>query len=188
MKLRGSATDKLADVVQVLQLVHKTGLLQVQRSTVDNFVEQGTITFQDGQVIDASTGQFRGSDAFKKLLTWTACHFVFEPTLSTTTPPMTALPTPELSGKVTGALEYDFTSIQAKGASVTYTSVPYRLRQVQEILPDFFRLGLSRMHRQLFLLIDGKRSVYELTSLIKRHPPEVLAMLADLERVGLISW
>jgi hypothetical protein len=183
MKLRGSATDKLADVVQVLQLVHKTGLLQVQRSTVDNFVEQGSITFQDGQVIDAHVGQFRGSDAFKKLMTWTACHFIFENTPSITTPPITDLPTPDLSGRATGALEYGYT----KGSSVTYTSVPYRLRQVQEVLSDFPRLGLSRMHRQLFLLIDGKRSAYELTSLIKRHPPEVLAMLADLERVGLIS-
>lgn len=53
-------------------------------------------------------------------------------------------------------------------------------------MPDFQRLGLSRAHRQLFLLIDGRRSAQELTRLIGRHPQEVLAILADLENAGLI--
>jgi hypothetical protein len=182
MKLRGTATEKLADVIQMLQLVHRTGLLRVQRYTVDNLLEEGAVSFQEGQVLDASVGPFQGSDAFKKLLLWTTCHFVFEsaafPTSATSAP---SSPAPHEPRRTTGALAPDTGELP-----VAYAAVPYRLWQVQEALPDFQRLGLSRVHRQLFLLVDSKRSIYELMTLIRRHPQEVFAMLADLERAGLI--
>lgn len=90
MKTRGTATDKLVDVIQALQLVRKTGLLTAQRDA-DDIAEVGMIAFRDGQVIDASVGQMRGADAFKKLVMWTRCHFVFEPA-SPASPPLAAHP------------------------------------------------------------------------------------------------
>jgi hypothetical protein len=184
MKLRGTATDKLADVIQMLQLVHRTGLLRVQRA-VDNAVEEGAMTFQDGQVMDAHAGSAQGSDAYKKLMTWTTCHFVFEALPSAAFPSPVSSPVPPArptTGSVTKPLP-----AYTREPPVAYSGVPYRVWQVEEVLPDFQRLGLSRVHRQLFLLIDGRRSVYELMNLIRRHPQEVSAMLADLEYAGLIK-
>jgi hypothetical protein len=66
--------------------------------------------------------------------------------------------------------------------------VPQRTRAVNEILPHFNRLGLTRIHRQLFLLIDGQRSVPELIILIGHRTDEVDTLLDDLERAGLIRW
>ncbi len=181
MKIRGTATDKLADVIQALQLVRKTGLLTVQRDTPGDIAEVGKIAFRDGQVIDAGVGQLRGADAFKKLVMWTRCHFVFEPILPTP-PPAPALPPPR-SGS-TGIERRNTQELPDEYLSVGV--VPYRSQYVQGMMPDFQRLGLSRVHRQLFLLIDGRRSTQELTRLIGRHPQEVLAILADLESAGLI--
>ncbi len=65
MKPRGTVTNKLTDVIQVLQLARKTGLLTIQRDAGNNLLEQGTITFHEGQVIDAHVGQLKGEDAFK---------------------------------------------------------------------------------------------------------------------------
>lgn len=48
--------------------------------------------------------------------------------------------------------------------------------------------GLSRTHRRLFLLIDGRRSIKELATLISRTAGETATMLADLERAGLIQF
>jgi hypothetical protein len=183
MKLRGTATNKLADVIQMLQLVHRTGLLRVQHA-VDNIVEEGSITFQDGQVMNANAGITQGSDAYKKLMTWTTCHFVFEALPSSASP---ALPPPSApsarpaTGNITRPLP-----AYTREPPVAYSGVPYRA-WVGEVLPDFQRLGLSRVHRQLFILIDGRRSVYELMNLIRRHPQEVSAMLTDLEYAGLIK-
>src|SRR5450432_349574 len=98
MKTRGTATDKLADVIQALQLVRKTGLLTVQRDATEGMSEEGKIAFRDGQVVDAVAGQLRGADAFKKLVMWTRCHFVFEPVAPTPPSPI-ALPSPRAGNK-----------------------------------------------------------------------------------------
>src|SRR5450432_655399 len=86
MKTRGTATDKLADVIQALQLVRKSGRLTAQRDVSDGIAEIGIIVFREGQVIDASVGQLKGADAFKKLVVWTRCHFLFEPAPSASPP------------------------------------------------------------------------------------------------------
>src|SRR5450631_2993053 len=98
MKTRGTATDKLADVIQALQLVRKTGLLTVQRDATEGISEEGKIAFRDGQVVDAAVGQLRGADAFKKLVMWTRCHFVFEP-VSPTLPTPVAPPAPRVENR-----------------------------------------------------------------------------------------
>lgn len=218
MKLRGTPTEKLADVVQVLQLVHRTGLLQVQRAATDNFVEEGTISFQAGQVRDASVGSLRGPDAFKKLMTWMTCYVVFEdaptapaippapsgpasfslppgppgpPTRTAPAPPASPYTsstfTPPTTGPVPSFPLGRNTSGPLERSPGPFAAVPYRLRLPQEVLASFHMVGLSRLHRQLFLLIDGVRSVYELANLINRHPQEVAGMLADLESVGLVA-
>src|SRR5262249_193828 len=133
-------------------------------------------------VMNASVGPLQGSDAFKKLMLWTACHFVFEAaSLSTSTTSVHSPPAAPSARSSTGALKPDTGKLPAYSSTISY-----RLWPVQEALPYFQRLGLSRVHRQLFLLIDGKRSIYELMTLIRRHPQEVFALLADLERAGLI--
>jgi Domain of unknown function (DUF4388) len=181
MKARGTATDNLADVIQALQLVRKTGLLTVQRDAPGDISEVGTIVFREGQIIDAGVGQLRGADAFKKLLMWTLCHFIFEPVLPPS-PPLTALPSPRSRSNGT---EWR-TMKELSDEHLSVSIVPYRSHYAQGVMPDFQRLGFSRAHRQLFLLIDGRRSTQELARLIGRRHQEVLAILADLESTGLI--
>ena len=153
----------------------------MQRDATEGISEEGKIAFRDGQVVDAIAGQLRGADAFKKLVMWTRCHFVFEP-VSPTSPTPVALPAPRTENKGT---QWRNTQ-ESSGEYLSVNIVPYRSQYVQGALPDFQRLGLSRIHRQLFLLIDGKRSTQELSFLLRRHPQETVALLADLESVGLI--
>ena len=184
MKIRGTATDRLNDVIQSLQLVRRSGLLTVERDGPGNSSELGTIVFRDGRVIDANVGQLRGPDAFRVLMVWTTCRFIFEasppPSISTSTSPLPAVrPDNQMVER----------RYEEAPANVNHPSliVPYRFQYMQGSLPDFQQLGLSRIHRQLFLLIDGKRSSLELARIIGRHPQEVLAMLVDLARAGLVG-
>ena len=188
MKTRGTATDKLADVIQSLQLVHKSGRLTAQRDA-DGRTEVGVIVFRDGQVVDASVGQLRSADAFKKLVVWTRCHFVFEPDASAPPGPAALLP-PRSSGPLSrpgrSGTEWGYAQ-EPSNDYLSIVAVPYRSQYLQGGVPDFQRLGLSRLHRQVFLLIDGRRSTQELARLIGRHHQDVLVVLADLERTGLIG-
>src|SRR5258708_8754450 len=69
-------TDRLANVIQVLQLGQKTGRLVVERSEGPQF-EQGIITFVNGQVIQASANQQQGPNVLDWLRGWGAGRFTF---------------------------------------------------------------------------------------------------------------
>jgi hypothetical protein len=64
--------------------------------------------------------------------------------------------------------------------------VPYRLLQGPEALAYIQRAKLTRQHRHIFFLLDGQRTVDDITRLTGHHITDILRMLADLERIGLI--
>ncbi len=199
---RGTATDKLADVIQMLQMSRKTGILHVNRDGMGNTIEQGAIMLQNGQIIDASLGPYRGPEAFQRLQGWQGCYFVLQPSTQQSGPlqppptqmsPVNRNPasgfgnTGPLPIKGSGFNNKNTGPLPIKG-SAGARNVPQRTREVSAILPHFNRLGLTRLHRQLFLLIDGQRSVPELILLIGHRTDEVDTLLDDLERAGLIRW
>ncbi len=63
---------------------------------------------------------------------------------------------------------------------------PYRLQEGPAALRYLEKVRLSRAHRRLFLLIDGKRSAPDLAYLMSKAPAEVYRLLYDLEQTGLI--
>ena len=182
MEMFGTATDNLNDVMQALSLARKTGVLTVQIARAGASPELGTITFQHGQVVDAQVSSLRGADALRKLNARGSCQFVFQATSSTTTSsPSSPLSFNEQQKTDSGERQAYQHEIDAM------SRVPHRSQQFQRSIPDFQYQGLSRTHRQLFLLIDGKRSVQMLVRLLGRNIHEVLVMLSDLEDAGFIN-
>src|SRR5882724_11178039 len=93
MKIRGTITNQLSDVIQTLSVARKTGLLVVERENTAGSSELGTITFNNGQITDADIGSLRGADAFKKLNAWKTCHFLFQsPSAMAASPPRPSQP------------------------------------------------------------------------------------------------
>lgn len=196
-----TSTDRLANVIEVIQLGRKTGILTAERNA-GTILEQGMITFVKGQVTQASAGQYTGFPAFSVLKTWGACRFSFTPVdASRTTQPLTTItgeaptlrgfstdPTlraraPANHGPITpGGPGMDGASSNPAEGGLPYPALPY-----DEALVWIERSGLSRAHRQLFLLIDGQRTKAELVRLTGRGEGEVYALLRDLEAVGVIG-
>jgi hypothetical protein len=201
-------TDRLANVIQVLQLGQKTGRLIVERNTGSLF-EQGIITFVQGQVVQASVNQYQGPDALNWLKSWGACRFAFtaeqRPTTTahiptvpaplpgrhTTgyrTPGTTPLPPPapaiqqQMYSRTTGNLR-----APGQPTPTAWLATPYRTRHIEEGMHLIERMGLSRTHRRLFLLIDGARTVKELIRLMAHDPENVQRLLQDLQRAGVIQ-
>jgi hypothetical protein len=67
-----TSTDRLENVIQVIQLGRKTGELTVERESGTR-LEQGVVPF----VTLASAYQLRGLAAFQWLNTWGSCRFTF---------------------------------------------------------------------------------------------------------------
>lgn len=70
--------------------------------------------------------------------------------------------------------------------AISPSTIPFATQPLNEALRRIEQGGLSRSHRQLFLLIDGKRAVIELSRLVRKGQEEVVGVLRDLERIGVI--
>jgi hypothetical protein len=66
-------------------------------------------------------------------------------------------------------------------------TVPYVSRPLEEGLQVLSEKGLSRVHRRVFLLVNGSRSVEDLMRLLKLNEYKMLALLYDLQDAGVIS-
>lgn len=189
MQRRETVTDRLADVIRVVQLARKTGLLTVERDQ-GGVAEEGSIMFVNGQITDASFGTLHGEVAFNRLSLWTACRYSFVPMNPRTTAPLppgssssVMTPPPVSNGNTPGL----FPSDQNHFYSSASGTIPRRVREPDGVLAYFDHLGLSRLHRRLFLLIDGQRTVPDLAQLLGHRSDDIYQLLADLERSGLIE-
>ncbi len=203
-------TDRLANVIQVLQLGQKTGTLVVERNDGPN-VEQGFVTLANGQILQANVGQRQGQDALACLGSWGRCRFAFSAEQkpshtghSGNTGRMPALPSRGESGSGTpfnsplpttdpGPAYSQFTrttgNLGSSGplASTAWGITPLRTRHIEEGMHLIEQMGLSRTHRRLFLLIDGRRTLQELVRLLTIEPAEVYRLLKELERAGVVQ-
>ena len=212
---RETTTNNLADVIQVIQIGHRTGTLTVERGESTTF-EEGTIVFVNGQIIDAKCGQQSGPVALGWLTTWTTCRFSFIVDASKTS---TNPSYPQIGSQQTTTRSGTFSSrpntssrsnissrtdsrnntphtnpITNRNQSTNPLSIPnhfvvqtpYRIRTDNSVLSFIDQVGLTREHRRLFMLIDGQRTTNELISLMNKNPEKVIELLTDLERAGIV--
>jgi uncharacterized protein DUF4388 len=84
-----TATDRLANVLDVVELGQRTGLLRVERGN-GTMREEGEVYFAQGKPIYAAIAALRGREALHLLAQWGGCYFAFDP--------QAARPIPNVSG------------------------------------------------------------------------------------------
>lgn len=201
-------TDRLANVIQVIQLGRKSGTLIVERSS-DNSLEYGTVSFVNGLMTQASAHQLRGLAAFQWLNTWGSCRFTFTPSDSAaTTTKLHSLrpdqipasehdtfqdtgPTMRIQAQTKAFLDSrtdnNMDSQHDLSLQSATASIPSQVRSLEDAVQRIERMQLSRAHRRLFLLIDGHRTTTDLARLMGRRQVEVDALLQDLERADVVK-
>ena len=100
--------------------------------------------------------------------------------------PQTPMPS-SLEGQEGSGLAGDRETIGKNGRVDTPASAaPYPTLQHDAALRLIEQQGLSRVHRQLFYLIDGRRSIVDLVRLTGKRGSELYKLLGDLERAQVI--
>jgi len=196
----GLLTDRLVSVISSIQRGRRSGVLTAQRGE-GIALEEGVIVFVNGQITEARVGRQKGAAARNWLSTWGSCRFLFVPTSSEagvrvsppslpaqghTASPPTPMPSslkgqegPEGAGEREGIGERGRTNTPASRA-------PYPTQHLDAALRLIEQQGLSRVHRQLFYLIDGRRSIVDLVRLTGKRESDLSQLLADLERAHVI--
>jgi hypothetical protein len=194
------AVDQLVDVIQTIQIGRKTGTLTATRGENATY-EIGTIVFVGGKVTQAKVGRRTDRDALNWLSTWGICQCTFVPLI---TPgdnqeqkvPLTSLrrsihttdtdPKPLSSDKQTGPIDARKTG-PLTPPTLPDQAVPHLTKPFNVALRLIEQNGLSRAHRRLFLLIDGTRSIADLTRILKRDEQEIIALLHILQYITVIT-
>ena len=208
-----TATDRLVNIIQSIQLGRASGVLTARRGEGAT-QEEGLIVFVNGQVAEASVGRRTGSGALNWLSTWGGCRFSFVPSDAS---PIATLSLPSSPGaigdqhrntgsypriqaptsdKQSGPLGRQSDSLTPSGPHTSAAGQPSPSAPIAIIPSTTLPLGqalrwieqsrLSRIHKHLFLLIDGHRSVTELVRLTGKNQDEVHGLLRDLVHTGVI--
>lgn len=107
-KPRVTVTDRLSNIIEVVELGRRTGLLAVERGA-GNVLEVGTIFFINGRAVYAKVGQLHGGDALTVLARWGNCRFGFDPNAPRPTPNVSGvLPGPDTTGNLPAAPHRDY--------------------------------------------------------------------------------
>ena len=106
-KSRVTATNRLANVIEVVELGRRTGLLSAERDA--NGLEEGEIYFISGHPVYAALERLTGREALNILLRWGECRFAFEPSAPRPIPNVSGvLPALDSNGAPYGVTtEYD---------------------------------------------------------------------------------
>jgi len=197
--------DSLASTIQRLQSQRETGQLIVKHGKGAT-VEEGIIIFNNGRVTEARIGSRSGSDVFNRMSRWENFSWSFVRPIMDTPAASYSYGSPNTGPIVsTGNLSnsYPNTPVDSLQFQVEPTEkvtrklsqdvpftqgAPRPICQYQTGLQMIDRLGLSRSHRRLFLLIDGRRSVPDLIRLMAKELDDVDKLLQDLERIAIIHY
>src|SRR5215469_16415634 len=82
-KPRVTATNKLSNVIDVVEMGRRTGMLSVERGG-GSVLEVGEVYFVSGVPIYAALAGLRGREALLALANWGPCRFAFD---TESTPP-----------------------------------------------------------------------------------------------------
>jgi len=189
---RETTTDRLVSVITSIKLERQSGQLIVKRGEGPT-LEEGTLTFVQGQVTQARAGRRIGSDAFNWLSTWKQARYIFTPATSgrEISKTFTSVPAVPSSNGATISPDTPTTWADMDRSKQMYLrtpgyEVPHVMVNLSAAIARIDQVNLSRSYRRLYMLIDAHRSVDELASLIGKSGEEVRTMLQTLERLGVI--
>jgi hypothetical protein len=207
--------DRLVHIISSIQRGRSSGVLTAKRGE-GIFLEEGTIVFTNGQVSHASVGRRRSSEALNWLSTWESCRFIFVPAEAKVQVSQSSLPAKNITisppalgppanmtktrlsaqqnstpaspqGQEGPELARERESNGVKGQTDTPASAaPYPTQQLDAGLHQIEQHALSRVHKQLFFLVDGRRSIVDLVRLTGKRGSEIYKLLGDLERAHVI--
>jgi len=209
-KGRDNAAENLSDVLELIRKRRQSGLLSIERLQGGLF-EEGEIYFQTGQLVYARLGQLTSTDAVTQLLGWRQVYFAFltdQPQLSTNIPlPVgiranIAVATDPRAVSIRPSLSNSNSSLHFESSTQNVT--PDRFPQntssltgntpgLEWLVPqkrgndrDVLSLPLTRPQRSIYLLIDGKRTVSDLSRCTRKSFQEIERLLSELQQRGLI--
>ena len=197
-KGRDNAAERLGDVLALIRSRRHNGMLSIERFEGGRF-EEGEIYFVSGKPVYAHLGDLPSQEALATLLNWRQVYFLFVrdapiPSLQQNTNAATDNTSSHSTGPIqrfqpTGGFRPAPVSPQQSEPSTG----PLQNASVEQLIPrklvteqNVLALPLTRPQRSLYMLVDGHRTIADLSRFTHRSVQEVAQQLQELGEYGLI--
>jgi len=202
--------ESLDDVLALARMRRQSGILTIEH-TQGGRVEEGEVYLQVGQPVYARVGQLVGQDALNWLLKWRSIYFTIGPedpglpvgTPATgngtdngtaTAPSLRAAPSlsqnPQLVGDISRKLASERFAGDGNDSSQRNSVAPgveWFVPQKRSIDRDVLSLPLTRRQRFIYFLVDGRRTISDLSRCTGKNIQEVELILRELQEQGLVA-
>jgi hypothetical protein len=200
MATKGKA-ERLDDVLESARVRRQTGMLTIEH-TQGGRVELGELYLQSGQPVYARVGQLIGQDALNYLLRWrdiyitSAAEDTLEPAGTLTggdaaSAVAVSSPLPQYSSLNGNSsrerVSERVTSNSNNSSSTNIPRVEWLVPQKRGVERDVLSLPLTRRQRFIYLLVDGRRTIADLSRCTGKNIQEVQLILRELQEQGLVA-
>lgn len=176
--------ERIGDVLLTAS-THQSGLLKAEW-VQGGRTEKGELYLLAGQPMYARVGKVSGPDALAYMLTWRTVQLSF---LVDAPRPPANLPSPLPLYPYGGALSApprDYAQISGSTAKNNHAQRESSIPRKTESERSARSLPLTRHQRLVYFLIDGQRTMTDLSRCSGRTPHEVEAIVRELYHSGLI--
>lgn len=194
--------ENLNDILELARVRRQSGMLTLEH-TQGGRVEEGEVLLQAGQPIYARVGQLVGQDALNWLLRWHNFYFSMD-----TEESRQAIGAPAANGDIPGAVPASLPQhlpvnsgsfiepmrervpdkrdspapISSYGPGIEWL-VPQKRGVEREVLA----LPLTRRQRYIYFLVDGRRTISDLSRCTGKNIQEIELILNELQGQGLVA-
>jgi hypothetical protein len=196
--------ESLDAILELARMSRKNGLVAIKHRQAGT-VEEGEVFFQAGQPIYARVGNLVGQDALNWLLKWRNIYFTMgtDESMQSVTraavnngnnnPASIPSPLPEHSppdeSSSTGSVGVRI-SADRKNVPPSNTHTPgieWLVPQKRGIEREVLTLPLTRRQRFIYFLVDGRRTVSDLSRCTGKNIQEIELILSELQEQGLVA-
>ena len=205
MMAKGKA-ESLDEVFELARTRRQSGMLTVEH-TQGGRIEEGEVYIQAGQPIYARVGHLVGQDALNWLLKWRNINFSLgaedlrhplgtpgtpaaNDTNTATVPEPQPASSSSLSAENFTGLASDRAPAEANSSSHgnSYTpGVEWLVPQKRNVDRDVLSLPLTRRQRFIYFLVDGRRTLSDLSRCTGKNIQEIELILDELQVQGLVA-
>lgn len=197
-KGRDNAAERLGDVLALIRSRRHNGMLSIEHFEGGRF-EEGEIYFVHGKPVYAHLGDLPSQEALATLLNWRQVYFLFVRDAPMPSPQQDMhVTTDSTSSRSTGPIQSFQSTDDFRPVPGTYersgpSTGPLQNVPVEQLIPrklvteqNVLALPLTRPQRSLYMLVDGHRTIADLSRFTHKSVQEVAQQLKGLREYGLI--
>jgi hypothetical protein len=186
---RAVTAESVGNVLEIARMRRQSGRFFLEQRTGGRVLE-GEIHVQGGQAIYARLGTLSGEEAFNRLLTWRNISVIFRSDESEPLPsvPGRAGSTGPVAVPVQASALLDRAESNDGARGGGYApGIEWLVPQKRSTEHDVLSLPLTRPQRFIYFLVDGRRTVSDLSRCTGKNIQEIELILRELQTQGLVN-